>query len=138
MSSNLRKVTMQTPNALRTFVSTTISGAALDASFYEYSVNTSVTPNTWTKSKLSGIGISNKMYLDLGTIVFHDPTKAVGVSNETPDVDVRKVRAVRSDGKSLASDVTYLPLGTRARGSASWITGVNPPACWVGLNASEL
>lgn len=86
---------------------------------------------------MSAASISNAIYEDLGKVVFHDPVVFADpeTSNQTPSVDVRKIREVSSDGKIAQDAAFYASLGTRVKDvNGDTETDIEP--CWFGLNAT--
>lgn len=118
------------PSQLRTYVSVTTG--VEDMSVNTYAVSSL---GVWTKSTIAADSVSGGIYADLGKIVFHDPVAYAADDTSSPDVDVRKVRPVRTDGLTLPADSLYVPLGTRVKDTLG-ATTTAIPACWIGLNAS--
>lgn len=74
---------------------------------------------------------SNKVFRDLGKIVYYDPVESVPNSGtrEAPPVDVRKIAEVTTSGLVSTGQVYYVPLGTRVRGTRAQQNNI--PSCWI-------
>lgn len=132
MSSSLR-VLPALPSNLRTYVSAT-TDLCDSTTVKQFSVDSD---GVWTDVDVSAASISNAIYEDLGKVVFHDPTVYANatISNQTPVVDVRKIREVSSDGKIAQDAAFYASLGTRVKDvNGDTETDIEP--CWFGLNAT--
>lgn len=131
MSSSLR-LFPALPSNLRTYVSATTD--LCDAlTVTKFTVSSGI----WDTEDVSAANVSNDVYEDLGKVVFHDPDvfASATLSNRTPEVDVRKLREVSSDGKITVGSEFYASLGTRVKDTTGKTTLAIEP-CWFGLNAS--
>lgn len=102
------------------YVSVDVSSAA------HYTVNSN---GEWSATTMVS---TDKVFKDLGKIVYYDPVKSNASPATAPPVDVRKVAELGTDG--LSGTALYIPLGTRVKGTRA--QQGNIPPCWVAQTAA--
>ena len=98
-----------------------------------YTLNTET--GKWTDATAN---FSNKVFKDLGKIIYYDPVESLAASGTriAPPVDVRKVAELTAQGVESTGTVYYVPLGTRVRGTRA--QQANIPSCWIAQVAASV
>ena len=87
---------------------------------------------TWLAAAREPVtALKREVYRDLGKTILYNPTTG------NPPVDLRKVALMSTDGQTGTSQVLYIPLGTRLRGSVTQ-QQAQYKSCWVALMSTSL